>query len=785
MPYFEGPVTSNSALLSQPTSLASNLGRTSGISSGSRSSSTNDNKIPKGAPGETLAYLIQGNQIENEKRAIKMDMIKEIEAAGGPSPNVISTIQKKYSPKLSQISKLEFQHQAMFEEVEKRGTRIDATAKALNQEADMIASDDLGNLLPIDRINEKGEVVGGYMTNSELGSQLKSSSKAPDKFVDARPIDIIKRENEIQDMLNGSANVIRLLDPASRMAILEAASRGEDITSPKYANMLSNATIGVTDNLSKLEEGVKAIQSVLTPGTEQYRALNYSFNLHDAGLNDEQKQRTDPKTGKKVETTVAERRNQYFNNFIEGKVNFKRQITPTQDNAFIDKMNLVKKAYDDRANSRLVNAIQGTGEYGFDRKVDAFYFEGTGEVKDDAYNALFGEEGAFNQYAKDAILVLNGKNVPKNADLNAEQIKELGQVSFDFRTKIGDLIKKGYQDEANRATKAYQAEYFKIVEPIKYSIFNALGKVVTDNDDLKSIYSNLKEDQYIKKLEDESFGEYVAKLPEVQLLYNIIEKNANLFANLGVISKESVDKLQEWKSVYDTTREGNIDYVQEDGEMFTANQWLARRVTSKETVLSPYESAQLMVQQRGKYEGEWGQTTGEFAGTQFEAAGMQVLKVNSIVDNYRYSNTVLNDFITNKKSNGSKFLNVQGILSESELKALIPSGDLKKFDPKVVKFIDNTPVVSKEEPFFEGLVSNAKGFFGGMDDVYEQLGVRKLSKEEKASLLKRGYVLGEGDHYIVDNIYVPYSSTMQKTDISNAKKEPETKAVPAEEGVLY
>ena len=388
-----------------------------------------------------------------------------------------------------------------------------------------------------------------------------------------------------------------------------------------------------------------------------------------------------------------------------------------------------------------------------------------------------------------------GEYAESAGGVEAKKASQLNEIRTTYNAKIEELRKNGYDEEAKSVTKAFQAEYFKVIDPGRYAIFNTFGKIVENKADLKKIYMGLKDEAILKKQKDEeetgkSVGKRITSSVEGQLALNVANLVLEKATQFGITSPETLKSFRDFQIVYSKIDSDDVNYISENGLLHTPLQWLTQRQGYKESTLAPNESAQLHVQKIGVYENDFGQSEGEIAGVRFEAAGSQVLKVHSIIDDYKYNDVLLDEYLRKTKpdgtpnvSNGSKFLKADLLLSLEEVKNIVPSKDLEKFDPKKVVFIDGAAALTQEKSDLFPSASSYKGLFGGMDEVYEKLGFIKLTDEEKLIVGKqRGSPLGKGDYYVAKNVFLPYGAILRKTDVENATKEPANQADQEDEG---
>jgi hypothetical protein len=489
-PYFQGAIKSDTTLLSQPTSLASSLGRTKGSSRAASKSSTN--KDPEGLYGETAAYIMEDIRLDNEMRNIKLDMNKFMVDGGGFNANTYAAAQKEFGPQLSEL---------MFEKrilastasvLEDRKAAGEKTKAELDLHRGEYVADEFGGIKLYDDEIDGVKIKRPRYVLELINSIDKDSKVANSDLTYSHPdTDELEKFFDTQMKVGG-------LDTFSNntndfITLSRNIANGQSIDLPGNQKLLKSTMRNYSDNIDALSAAGNAITEVLSSNSPMGRAFNYKFSSSE--INDRilasQKEPTGTsdadiakkeaiKAAKKRQSVnVNERKAKYLKDYVTGKKKEERRPDYKSNTGLIDYYD--KKSKNSRSvfTQVVMNTIPGISENNVLGIVAA-----KSSVAKEHYDYLFdSDKGKLKVLGKEALNFLDGTFALTGDDKDNPEFRKLFDAT---KADIEKAESLGSNHLVKNLRNTFQVAYFKIKDPVKYHAYNTFAKLSADSDDLDS-----------------------------------------------------------------------------------------------------------------------------------------------------------------------------------------------------------------------------------------------------------------------------------------------------------
>ncbi|MBN2617249.1 MAG: hypothetical protein JXR64_02930 [Spirochaetales bacterium] len=744
MPYFEGPVTSNSALLSQPTSLASNIGRTGGGSS-QTSSRSGEKKIPKGLPGETNAYLEEGNAIDDQLENVRLDMFKYMEDGGGFNEKTYALAQKKFAPKLKELIKAKRVHDANYNYIEEAGKIGIETIKELStSNTYSITAGPFGELI---------KTEDGYLTNNDVISKIKNDSSVDDFFRGYRHPKIDELDKKVHERMRIS-DVKWSENPNAILKLQDLINSGADLNDPKYSNIISEATTSGSSNIKSVISSLYDIADIFNSDTDMGRTFNYRFNLSDieeekkVNAKIKEKNISEEEKKKQMNEAKEERRFKYMSDYLNLKPNTKD--APTDGGIFSkydnssssinqSVLNAIEKAKSVK-NSSFTKAVLGEID-GIPEVNDYAVIASRTSIMKDHYNNIFNSDNAPLKQLKSESRAILDYGLFSNPNLTAEQKELLKPILENTKSDLERLQGNVNPEALEKVKQAFDVSYFKVLEPDKFFAYNIFGNLTGDSKELENIIEKYD------ALEDwKRFGvKLITSTKEYEILSTILKE-------IG-LNIDNPDALIETK----------------DGNLVTMNQLLTMSTSSYFNQIHPSDKENVLAYATHTYFSPSG-ANALVLGKSINLDKIKALNGNKIyvedidgirhdvTDNETASSIIEGRSNINKEAAKRDYLKSTAILSKNQYEELISQ-------------LGDNPLSIPVYRLSNGKL-NIKATIGGRlkeDQIMEKLGVTTVQFNGITSLPSNYPANGDETVYYRVPLDLLYTKQAKKTDLINQK----------------
>jgi hypothetical protein len=641
-PYFQGAIKSDTTLLSQPTSLASNLGRTKGSSRASGKSSTN--KDPKGLPGETSAYIMEDIRLDNEMRNVKLDMNKFMVEGGGFNANTYAAAQKKFGPKLSQLMTDQRMLRATGPLIEENLETGNNTLEAIGQlSKNEYAADAKGEfkLMPDGKGGSRRATIG------DIRQEIVGTVGMVDQeALNYRHPDFDETLDAIRDELHtGTGSTLLALNVNDRLELLKFAATGKNIEDyPAMMTKLQKAATKTSTDARQLAIAVGNVNRLINTDSEHSRALNYGFNLEYESMKRlseiDTKGIKNKNTIERIEDAIlymgkekGDLRMEYFDDVITEKKSQLTDLSEVTDVSFMDDILI-----------RGTDKIEGQDSYqkgffdieGYGRKVTQFALVAGTTIKGQAWKDLFEGDAPYAMVNDNVSTFFEKGTLSGDLALDSKYVEMANNAKFQY----DDLLSKSMFKVAEGVKNSFITASLKYKDPEAYQTMNMLGALLepgqklSDIDFLKDANETQRKD-FFDKMKEKKREEGTGFVDTFQGLDVFLDS----FKDFGNLLPESMRK----KIDYFATAEEEDPLVKVGNTIFDPKLVLTIDATYEEEDYTPYQAKQLLISKKGVYNRELGDKM-YFHGVEIDAAGLKIYKANSRFEGFVPKDIAYNNF---------------------------------------------------------------------------------------------------------------------------------------------